>query len=151
MKFGFDIDGVLVNDFDVDRVNVYHMLEVRTSAFPLFNPIQAVRHLPNAQVHLVTARPLQDRSTTFEWMQRHQLGHALWMAYTDRILSNKEAAVFKAETCENLGMDVFIESSKEQAMLIQDRCKAVTVIHFQDLLESMIFTASLKLREVHHL
>ena len=111
MLVGFDLDGVIYPD--IKPGGFYHYLNIRNEIYPIFNPTD----MPFDSV-IITARPKCDMVYTKRHLREHGINVPIIHPDTDEILTKEEAATFKRIKCHEIGVDLYIESSRQIADLI---------------------------------
>ena len=141
---GYDLDGVLLPDFDYEGliakehlVNIPQMLEVRRRQHPLFQP--------NGSYAIVTGRPLMDEIETLEWVEEylHVTPAYVCIAGQEQPLTVTESAAFKTVKILELGISVFVESSEKIAQLMRLMLKEQGIIDRKVFTPTDIFSMSI--------
>lgn len=134
-RIGYDIDGVLTPDVDFDTLSgVNELYRIRDSVFPFFKPVK--------DSYLITARPIDDRENTVQWIERFfgDLNLTLCMG-GNHIKTPAESAHFKVRCCLDNKIDLFIESSHEIAAEMKALTKDINVVTIDELINGAIFHA----------
>lgn len=125
-KIAFDLDGVFIPDCDpIPNVGgLADFLGMTVYMRPLFKP--------DFEWHIITGRPARYRATTMDWINKHfdNKPVRVWHECLDQLPQE-----YKAETINQNGIDVFVESDIEQVKFISANTKA-QVIHFDTFLAS---------------
>lgn len=128
MKIAFDLDGVLVPDYDISHdglENVRQWVEMRCQ---LVKPMFYMPECVNKPV-FITGRPSEDIGFTLPWIRRHFSDFELWHANRDL----SKGAEYKAEVLNTKPeIKMFVESCEKQVAYLKrhvtTECK---IIHFE--------------------
>jgi acid phosphatase class B len=122
MRVGFDLDGVLLPDFNEKHINnLNDYLKARVQYFkPLFDLTKIDEMV---EVYLVTGRPGKDLEYTEKWVKEHFPGINLIHneGEVDNAMQHKENAII-----EN-NIEIFFESDKKQVEHLRENTDALIV------------------------
>lgn len=125
-KIAFDLDGVFIPDCDpIPNVGgLSEFLAMTVYMRPMFKP--------EFEWHIITGRPARHRAITMSWIDKHfdNKPISVWHECLDQLPQE-----YKAETINQNGIDIFVESDIEQVKFISANTKA-KVIHFDTFLAS---------------
>ena len=118
VTIGYDLDGVLLTDFDFrglengkHGVSIPEMLIVRRRLKPLFQP--------KGKYAIITGRPKDAVEETESWVEEYLDVKPTYLYISGGIPLREEAsAKYKARCIKEVGLHTFIESSAEIAELI---------------------------------
>lgn len=115
---GYDLDGVLCPDIDLNRLNqecsLPTVIQARQALIPMFRP--------EPPFVVITGRPGADKELTAEWL-RHYFRDVDYQLFHNRggSMSKAESADFKSGLIISLGLTLFIESDEEIARLMRQQ------------------------------
>lgn len=115
---GYDLDGVLCPDIDLNRLNqeltLQAVIDARQALVPMFRP--------ESPFVVITGRPGVDKPLTVEWL-RHYFKDVDYQLFHNRggPMSKMDSAHFKSGLILSLGLTLFIESDEEIARLMRQR------------------------------
>lgn len=125
---GYDLDGIFVNDVDVDEsfdaINKFRNWHCR----PLF--------VPDGDFVIVTGRPIIDFDLTIAWLHKHSV-KPVHLFHGNLDLTN--SIQYKADVLNsNPQINLFIESCAEQVEALRQLC-SIPIIHFESLIKRAIW------------
>lgn len=127
MKIAFDLDGVLVPDYNrIPDLSEAEFFEQTLYAKPLFNP--------KGDFDVVTARLEYNRPVTQRWLSQLTAQPTNLFMRDD---VDESPAEFKYRVCKREGYTVYVESDPEIAkdmasFALIDRSMRLTVLHFDE-------------------
>ena len=125
MRVGYDLDGVICNEpsYVCKAFNWNINLGIK------LRHIQKATHIPKIKGYIITGRPEIDRTITESWLERETIEYIdLYMA--DRI-SLPYSIKFKASKINELKLETYIESEKDNAELLQLLCPGCVILNME--------------------
>lgn len=133
LTIGFDLDGVLCPDIDIDSlegeldstVALSRVIAARQLLMPMFKP--------KGNFVVVTGRPYYDLQYTKQWLQRH-FGFSALLIHNDvGHLKHEAATNFKARHIKAMKLKTYVESSLTITQMLREACPNTNIIHFDAL------------------
>jgi hypothetical protein len=126
-KVAFDLDGVLVPDFDKipNLGGLDEFYSMSTYIQPIFKP--------TGEYYILTARPAQYRPLTWEWCQKY-LDPLPKILFHER--SNETSGKYKSKILnENTDISIYIESDPGIVSYLKKNVRSdCEIVHFNDYL-----------------
>lgn len=125
-RLGIDIDGVLVSDIlpqvpwaELKKDDWTALDWFRQNAIPLINLDSLLQALSEAygkiEGYLVTGRPVTDRKVTEFWHSRFSSSDVQLVHNTFPVFGMDNSVLHKVQAYKDLNLNLFLESSEEQA------------------------------------
>lgn len=101
-----------------ELLNDFYYSDHHNEALPVEGAIEAIEHLSkNNSLHIVTARPSLIKSETHVWIDKHFKDSFKDIHFTCKDIFDQDKRM-KSDICKELGIELFIEDSLENAMSI---------------------------------
>lgn len=143
---GFDLDGVLCPDIDLDwdkpGFDFSYLFDLRMKLPPMF--------VPQGRYTIITGRPFDDKKHTEEWMKKFNL-HPVDIRFNPKDpVDWRVVAQHKVDTIMELrySLTLFVESSHKQVEYIRQQVHHIPIYHFSDFVAGKIYEGQSQLRHV---
>ncbi len=139
MKIGFDIDGVLANQDTAEIILIKENSTAEMYYYATREPMLRTSMFlaETDKCYIITCRKEEFKEITEKWCSKHYPGASLvyisvpqWKS-TEEIQSwFKEVAVKKAETINELKLDVYFEDMVETVFWLRELCPNCKIIQY---------------------
>ena len=128
--YGYDLDGVLCPDINVEGLSFEELMVVVKARYKL-KPLFVPNH---DHFYIVTGRPHSDYIDTQAWTEKYfGLKCSLVHNTLDEVLNTEQSARFKADNIELFQITVFVESCEKIAERLAQLLPNKTIITFSEL------------------